>query len=264
MKRSNHLRELLKAGKPSLGTRLHSSWPTIIELVGYSSMFDYVEILAEYAPYNLFSLENQGRAIDLFENFTGMIKIAQESRRELAVKAMNAGIQNVLFADVRTVADVEECIKTVRAESPQTGGLRGVGQGRDVGILLEVGSPAYVQMTADAVVGLMIEKREAIEHLDALLAVKGVDMVQFGPADYAMSLGIAGDRDHSAIREAEKYMIETALRRGVAPRVELNHPRDAEGYLAMGVRHFCMGTDVRTLFNWYKEYGSLAREIISA
>jgi 2-keto-3-deoxy-L-rhamnonate aldolase RhmA len=117
MKRSNHLRELLKAGKPSLGTRLHSSWPTIIELVGYSSMFDYVEILAEYAPYNLFSLENQGRAIDLFENFTGMIKIAQESRRELAVKAMNAGIQNVLFADVRTVADVEECIKTVRAES---------------------------------------------------------------------------------------------------------------------------------------------------
>ena len=50
--RHNRLRELLDADLPSLGTHLHSSWPSITELVGHSGMFDYVEFVAEYAPYD--------------------------------------------------------------------------------------------------------------------------------------------------------------------------------------------------------------------
>ena len=264
MVRKNRLRELLESGRPSLGTRLHSAWPTIIELVGHSGAFDYVEILAEYAPYGLFSLENQGRAIDLFDGMSGMIKIGQDAWAHLANRALSSGIQNVLFADIRGAADAEACVKAVRAESPETGGLRGVGQGRDVGIVLEVGSPAFVRSTADAVVALMIEKKGAIEDLDAILAVPGVDMVQFGPADYAMSIGVTGDRLHPAVREAERFMIETALKKGVVPRAEIPHPAAAEPYLALGVRHFCMGTDVRTLFNWYREQGSQLRGILGA
>ena len=257
------LRELLNAGQPSLGTRLHSAWPTITELVGQSGCFDYVEILAEYAPYELFALENLGRAINLFDHMTGMIKVPQENRAHVAVRALSSGIPNVLFADVRTVADVRECVRAVRAETPELGGLRGVGQGRDVGIVLDVGSAAYVQSTAESVVALMIEKKQAIEDLEALLAVPGVDMVQFGPADYAMSIGVAGQRDHPAVREAERYLIETALRLGITPRAEIHDPGEAEPYLAMGVRHFCMGTDVRTLFFWYRDRGAQLRAIFA-
>ena len=66
--RRNRLRELLNADQPSLGTHIHSSWPTIIELVGHSGMFDYVEFVGEYAPYDLYALENIGRAVDLFDH----------------------------------------------------------------------------------------------------------------------------------------------------------------------------------------------------
>src|SRR3989440_9461363 len=107
--RRNNLRELLKADKPSLGTHLHSSWPSIIELVGHSRMFDYVEFVAEYAPYDLFALENLGRAVDLFDHMSSMMKIEQEPRTYLTVRAIGSGIQNVLFADPRTLAAVEEC-----------------------------------------------------------------------------------------------------------------------------------------------------------
>ena len=103
--RYNHLREMLDAGKPTLGTRLHIAWPTVIELVGQTGFFDYVEILAEYAPYDLWSLENQGRALDLFPHMSGLIKIEQESRLHLAVRAMSSGIQNLLFTDIRSVAE---------------------------------------------------------------------------------------------------------------------------------------------------------------
>lgn len=261
--RTNRLRELLDSGRPSIGTRLHSAWPTVIELVGLSESIDYVEILAEYAPYDAFSLENQGRAIELFDHLTGMVKVPQELRAHTAVRALNAGIQNALFADVRNAADAEECVHAVRAESPTTGGRRGVGQGRDVRMVQEVGTPAYVDSTARTVVALMIEKREAIENLEAILAVPGIDMVQFGPADYAMSLGLAGQRQHPAVREAHDHMITTAQRMGIHPRAEIGTPDAAREFIERGVRHFCMGTDVRILHTWYEEQGRTLRGQLS-
>jgi 4-hydroxy-2-oxoheptanedioate aldolase len=260
--RRNRLRELLKADQPSLGTHIHSTWPTIVELVGHSGMFDYVEFVAEYAPYDLYALENLGRAVDLFPHLSAMMKIEQEPRTYLTVRAIGSGIQNVLFADPRTVADVQECVRAVRAEAPHARGRHGVGMRRDVGFVLEGGSPAFVQALDDAVVALMIEKGQAVENLDALLAVPGVDMVQFGPADYSMSIGLAGQFTHPRVREAERYVIETALKRGIAPRAEITHPEEAQRYLDMGVKHFCIGTDVSILFQWFVQSGKAMRSLL--
>src|SRR5581483_4195805 len=199
----------------TLGTHLLSSWPSIVELVGHSRMFDYVEFVGEYAPYDLYALENLGRAVDLFDHMSSMMKIEQEPRTYLTIRAIGSGIQNVLFADPRTKADVEECVRAVRAEVPHAKGRHGAGMRRDVRFVLEGGSAAFVQALDDAVIALMIEKAPAVENLEALLAVPGVDMVQFGPADYAMSLGLAGQFAHPRVREAERYVIETALKRGI-------------------------------------------------
>src|SRR5262249_52260783 len=222
--RRNRLRELLKADQPSLGTHIHSSWPTIIELVGHSGMFDYVEFVGEYAPYDLYALENLGRAVDLFDHMTAMMKIEQEPRTYLTIRAIGSGIQNVLFADPRTKEDVEQCVRAVRAETPHAGGRHGVGMRRDLEFLLRGGSPGFVQALDDAVVALMNEKDSAVKDLESLLAVKGVDMVQFGPADYSMSIGLAGQWKHPRVVEAEKHVIETALKMGIAPRAEISHP----------------------------------------
>ena len=51
--RRNKLRELLDADQPSLGTHVHSPWPSVFEMVGYSGQFDYIEYVSEYAPYDL-------------------------------------------------------------------------------------------------------------------------------------------------------------------------------------------------------------------
>jgi 2-keto-3-deoxy-L-rhamnonate aldolase RhmA len=260
--RPNRLRELLRAGQPSIGTHLHISWPSVTELVGLSKHFDYVEFVAEYAPYDLYTLENIGRAISVYPHMTGMMKIEQQPRLYLTVRAIGSGIQNILFADVRTVADAQECVRCVRAESPETGGLHGVGSRRDVSFVLEGGSPAFVQALEDAVVALMIEKKPAVEDLDALLSVKGIDMVQFGPADYSMSLGIPGQWSHPRVREAEKFVIETALKKGIQPRAEIGSPDQAKRYLDMGVTHFCIGTDMEILYEWFSHNGKAMRELV--
>jgi 2-keto-3-deoxy-L-rhamnonate aldolase RhmA len=260
--RRNSLRELIRAGQPSLGTRLEGQWPTMVEVIGHTGMFDYVEIIAEYAPYTLFSLDNIGRAIQLFDKMSGMIKVEQESRTHLAVRAISSGIQNLLFSDIRSAAEAEECVRAVRAETPQTGGLHGARHGRDVGVHLEAGSPAFVQALEDSVVAIMIEKKGAIENLENILALKGVDMVQFGPGDYSMSIGKA--KNSPEVAEAHHYMIKTAIKMSVAPRAEINNPQEAEAYLNMGVKHFCLGTDVTTIYNWCKDNGSRVRDMLKS
>ena len=154
--RPNQLRELLRDGKPSLGTRIMSPWPSVIEIVGHSGMFDYIEFVAEYTPYDLHTLENLSRAIELFPHMTGMIKVEQEPRTHLAIRAIGSGIQNILFADPRTVEDVQECVAAVRAERPSSGGRHGVGMRRDVGIVMEASSEAFADALDDAVVAIMM------------------------------------------------------------------------------------------------------------
>ena len=47
-------------------------------------------------------------------------------------------------------------------------------------------------------------KKGAIENLESILAVPGIDMVQFGPSDYSMSIGVTRQTAGERVREAEK------------------------------------------------------------
>jgi 2-keto-3-deoxy-L-rhamnonate aldolase RhmA len=259
--RPNRLRALLDANKPSIGTHILSSWPTLVELVGAAGNYDYVEFTAEYAPFTMHDLDNLGRALELKE-LGGMIKIEQTQWTHQAMRAIGSGFQSVLFADLRTVEDARACVAAVRAETPGTGGRLGVGMRRDVGTVLEGGSPAYVAALNEVVIAVMVEKRECVEDLDAILSVPGLDMVQFGASDYSMSMGLTGQRNHPAIKKAERDTIELALKKGLHPRVELRDIKEAAPYLEMGVKHFCIGWDVRILYDWWQANGAGMRGML--
>ena len=104
--RRNPLRERLNAGKPTVGTHILSAWPTLVELIGHSKLYDYVEFTAEYAPFTMHDLDNLGRSFELM-NMSGMIKIEQTQYTHQAMRAIGAGFQSVLFADIRSVEDAE-------------------------------------------------------------------------------------------------------------------------------------------------------------
>jgi 2-keto-3-deoxy-L-rhamnonate aldolase RhmA len=258
--RANKLRALLGAGKPSVGTRVHNTWPSIVEVIGHTGMFDYVEFLAEYAPFDLYALDNFCRAVELFD-MGAMIKIDQEPRSFLAQRAIGAGFQSILFADCRSAEDARECVRIVRPETPEDGGIYGVGT-RRFSYMGYSGGPEYVQALRDVVVVLMIEKQPAVAQLEEILSVEGVDMVQWGPADYSMSIGRPGARRSPEVKAVERRVFETALRMGVPPRAEIGSVDDAKYYLDLGVRHFCLSTDIVILYNWLRENGERLRKVI--
>ena len=256
----NKLRELIKAGKPTLGVHSVIPWPRLIELIGSTGAFDYIEYIGEYSTYDLELFENYGRAIELFPNMSMMIKVEEQSRGYIATRALDAGIQNALFADIRTADDVRESVRFVRPETPEAGGRHGAASRR-----INVGSNVveWVKQMNDAVLAFMIEKKSAVDNLEEILSVKGVDMVQFGPSDYSVSIGKPGQGNLPEIVEAHHKMIKMAIRMGVRPRVEISGPEDAKPYLDMGVRDFCMGWDNQIVAGWCRQNGPAMRKLLS-
>jgi 2-keto-3-deoxy-L-rhamnonate aldolase RhmA len=262
----NPLRDCLNAGKPTVGTHILSAWPTLVELIGHSKQYDYVEFTAEYAPFTMHDLDNLGRAFELM-NMSGMIKIEQTQYTHQAMRAIGAGFQSVLFADIRSVEDAKAAVDAVRAETTMAKGARGrgrlgVGMRRDVGTVRTGGTPAYVDALNEIVIAIMVEKKSCVDDLDAVLSVPGIDMVQFGASDFSMSIGKTGQYNDAEVLAAEKKTIEMALKKGLHPRVELRDPSQAGKYLEMGVKHFCIGWDVRILADWWDTKGAEMRGML--
>ncbi len=262
----NPLRDCLNAGKPTVGTHILSAWPTLVELIGHSKQYDYVEFTAEYAPFTMHDLDNLGRAFELM-NMSGMIKIEQTQYTHQAMRAIGSGFQSVLFADIRSVEDAKAAVDAVRAETTMAKDARGrgrlgVGMRRDVGTVRTGGTPAYVDALNEVVIAIMVEKKSCVDNLEAVLSVPGIDMVQFGASDFSMSIGKTGQYNDAEVLAAEKKTIETALRMGLHPRVELRDPGQAGKYLEMGVKHFCIGWDVRILADWWDTKGAEMRGML--
>jgi 2-keto-3-deoxy-L-rhamnonate aldolase RhmA len=264
--RRNLLRERLNANQPTVGTHILSCWPTLVELIGHSKQYDYVEFTAEYAPFDMHDLDNLGRAFEL-SGLGGMIKIEQTQYTHQAMRAIGSGFQSVLFADIRNVEDAKAAVDAVRAETTMAAGARGrgrlgVGMRRDVGIVREGGQPVYVDALNDIVIAIMVEKKSCVDDLENVLSVPGIDMVQFGGSDFSMSIGKPAQHSDPEVVAAEKKTIELALKKGLHPRVELRDPSQAKKYLEMGVKHFCIGWDVRILADWWDTKGAEMRGML--
>jgi 2-keto-3-deoxy-L-rhamnonate aldolase RhmA len=164
--RPNVFREKLNAGKPTISTHIHTVWPAVVEVIGHTGLYDYVEFVAEYGSFDLHDLDNLCRASELY-GMGSMIKIDQSHQRFLAQRGIGAGFGSVLFTDCRSADDVRECVRIARPDTPQDKGLYGVAVRRST-YMGGSGTPEYVQALRDTVVAIMIEKKGAV---DELLAV---------------------------------------------------------------------------------------------
>ena len=110
-------------------------------------------------------------------------------------------------------------------------------------------------MAAETVKAFMIEKKEAVDCIEEICSVPGIDMIQFGPYDFALSSGFNMRDDKKRVQAAEKKVIETAISHGIRPRCELNSAEEARYYLDLGVKDFSIGLELRILQNFLADQG---------
>ena len=239
----NTLRAKLDEGKPTIGTHILFSDPDIPEIVGDTGYFDYGEFAAEYGVLDMNNLYHLARAAQC-GNLPLMIKPDQEAQGFWTQAAMGAGFRAVLFTDIRTPDDVVACHDIISPDTPERGGLMGVKLRRPA--LPGYDTESYLADLESFVFAIMIEKNVTVENLDAILEVardKGVDMTQWGPADFSFSRGEPGLMGKPEIRPFEERVIQKSLDYGLRPRVEIREVDQAKRYLDMGVRDFCIGWD---------------------
>lgn len=249
MMMANSFREKFAAGKPTVGTHFLSSDPDIPEIIGNTGLFDYAEFCAEYAHFDMDRLYHMARAAQCGGGLPLMIKLDQEAQGFWAQAALGAGFQSVLFTDIRGPADVHECHRILRPELPDSGGNMGLKLRRPA--LPGYQMDAYIAELQAVMFLIMIEKDVAVAQIDAVLdaaRARGVDMTQWGPADFSLSRGDPSLLRSPEIRPFEELVIAKSIEYGVAPRIEIGNVEDAKRYVDLGVRHFCIGWD-RFLYN---------------
>ncbi len=263
MIQANTLRAKLERGEPTLGTHFLSADPDVAELIGDLGVFDYAEFGAEYASFDMPALYHLARAAQC-GNLPLMIKLDQEGEGFWAQAALGAGFASVLFTDIRTADDVERVCRYVRADTPDTGGRMGVKLRRPA--LASYDIDDYAKTLADTVIAIMIEKDVTVRNIDAVLARArelGIDMTQWGPADFGFSRGEPGLMGTPEIRPFEEQVIAKSLQFGLHPRIEIGSVAQEQRYIDLGVRHFCVGWDRFILRAALTDLGHGMRELLA-
>jgi len=257
--KENKIRAMLNAGKSTVSFRMWTNDTYMIEALGDTGNFDYVEYLAEYSPFDQYDLHNMCIAAELHDMGT-MIKVDFQNRGYVAQKAIASGFQAVLFADCLTAEDVRETLRLVAPRAPEDNGVFGYPNDRFIGYQPHLPQLEHAQRERDVVKAFMIEKASAVDQIEEICSIPGVDMVQFGPSDFSMSVGW-NQKDHQKeVLEVEKHVIEVALKHGVEPRCEIRSLEPLQYYIDLGVRQFSFGDQLAQLNNFWNNEGSVMRK----
>lgn len=188
--RVNKLRRALAGDKPIFGMAFYSQSLAIMEIIGHSG-FDFVFIDCEHTPLGIDAqLENVLRAAD-YAGLGTVVRVKGNDEHQVR-NALEFGADAVCVPHIRCAADAERAVSYAKFPPWGIRGAAGDVRSSHYG----AGTfdwKAYVeQSNQDTMIVPLAEDREFFDNIDEILAVKGVDMVNIGPLDLAMSLGLGG------------------------------------------------------------------------
>lgn len=161
--------------------------PQLTEIIGLIG-FDFVVIDMEHGPVDMGVAENMVRAAEI-AGVTPFIRVTHNSPH-LILRALDIGALGVHVPEVSDAHEGKAVVASVKY-APQ--GQRGLAGVRAAKYGLKDSLPEYAAAAnQQTMVIVHIEDVKAVENLDALLAVEGIDVYFLGPTDLSNSLGIPG------------------------------------------------------------------------
>jgi 4-hydroxy-2-oxoheptanedioate aldolase len=237
----NQFKRGLIEGRRQFGLWLDLGDPYSSE-ISAGAGFDWLLIDAEHGPNDVRSVLAQLQVLAAY-HVSPIVRIADSS--EATIKQMlDIGAQSIL---VPMVESADQARQLARAMRYPPGGVRGVASA-----IVRASRwnrvPGYVTK-ADAEVCLIvqIESRAAIEQLDAIAAVNGVDALFIGPADLAASLGHLGDARHPQVLDMIEHAIQRARKAGKPIGILSTEEAQVRHYLELGCTFVGVGLDASLL-----------------
>lgn len=118
----------------------------------------------------------------------------------------------------------------------------------------------------DGFLMVQIEHVDAVENIDEIVTVEGIDGTFIGPYDLSLSLGLPGQLQHPRVLECMQRVLEATLAAGLAPGIHLVHPgaggERIPGVLESGYRFVALGTDILLLGDSARSIAKTASSLV--
>lgn len=209
--RPNRLRTILSAGKPAFGTMIQEMASTVLPVLLANAGFDFAFIDMEHGPFSLETATELIRALRL----TGMTPLVRvpDGQYHLIARVLDAGAEGFMVPRVENREQVEYIVSC--AKYPPLG-KRGASIMKGHNDFQKADLYDFTRwMNRENLVILQIERKEAVENIDALLSVPGVDAIVFGPKDLALSLGRPEDFHDPETQAAMEKVLHSCREHGV-------------------------------------------------
>ena len=237
----NPFKQALQEGRRQIGLWQSMASPYTAEICAGAG-FDWLLFDGEHAPNDVPLMLAQLQAVESYP--THAIARPPTGDVVLVKLYLDLGFQTLLIPLVDTAGQAAEMVRAMRYPPD---GIRGVGAG-SARVARWNRVENYFQ-DADAQMCLLVqaETRHAIENLEAIAAVEGVDGIFIGPADLSASLGHRGNAAHPEVQAVIEDAIVRIVKAGKAAGILTSNNDWAQRYLDLGATFVAVGTDVGIL-----------------
>ena len=236
----NAFKRALAAGKPQIGLWSSLSSNYTVEVIAGAG-FDWILLDTEHSPSDLENLLTQLQAAAPYATHP-VVRVPWNDMVTVK-RVLDIGAQSLLVPYVSTAAEARNAVSFTRYPPAGVRGVAGTTRATRFGRIAEYARRAHEEIC----LLVQVETQAALDNIEAICGIDGVDGVFIGPADLHASLGYPGEIANPKV----KPLIDDAIRRirksGSAPGILTPNEADARHWLECGALFVAVGADVGIL-----------------
>lgn len=238
---TNHFKAALKAGKHQLGIWNSIGGETVVEhLAGCG--FDWVLIDTEHSPVGV---NDVLPALQAVAGYPGTTAIVRPTHNDTTIikRLLDHGAQTLLIPYVQSAAEAEAAVSAMRYAPRGVRGFAGITRATRFGKVENYATRAEEELC----LLVQVETKTALDQLEEIASVDGVDGVFIGPADLAASMGHPGNTAHPDVVAAIENAIARAIKLGVPVGILTLDRSFAKRCIELGTNFTAVGVDLALL-----------------
>lgn len=242
----NNILQAAISGVDTYGVYLSIPNPTMVEICKFTG-FDYVRLDMEHSLYSGAEIRECLRTAHALE-LPVWVRVTDLS---LITPLLDMGATGIIVPDIKSKEEVEKAVELVKYAPV---GMRGMyPSSRALRYGLDPIAPSMETANNEVCLVVQVESKEALEQIDDILRVEGLDMVSMGKQDMSQSLGVAGQGGHPKVVAAENLQIQKTIAAGKCPAPLVTSLERMKEFRAMGVHCFTVAYDTELMKNAFAD-----------
>ncbi len=236
----NTFKRALKANKVQIGLWCSLSHHYATELVAGAG-FDWLLLDTEHSPNDLESVLQQLQAAAPYPT-NAVVRVPWNDMVTIK-RYLDAGAQSLLIPYVQNAEEAKAAVAYTRYPPAGVRGVAGVTRATRFGRVKDYAKRAQEELC----VLVQVETQQALDNIEKIAAVEGVDGVFIGPADLHASLGYTGETNNPKVMPVIDDAIRRIRKAGKAPGILTGVEADARRWLECGGLFVAVGADTGIL-----------------